>query len=168
MLHSALRTPHSALASSWSARRSPPTSAPRPASCATWACRTSCLSPPLPTPTTATPGKTFTTEWGFGQVLPLKKNFSQLLQLGAIGYDQWQVGADGGFAAPGIPARAIPYYSVHSAGFQANYIVPPRAIQLFFKYEDEYRALSRPEGRTIVFGGTWTLRIPKPAQQQQP
>lgn len=28
-----------------------------------------------------TPGKTFTDEWGIGQILPLKKNLSQLLQV---------------------------------------------------------------------------------------
>jgi hypothetical protein len=38
-----------------------------------------------------TPGQAFTIEWGFGQVLPLKKNMSMLAQLGLVGYDQWQV-----------------------------------------------------------------------------
>lgn len=42
-----------------------------------------------------TPGQAFTDEWGIGQILPLKKDFSRLLQLGVIGYDQWQVTADG-------------------------------------------------------------------------
>jgi hypothetical protein len=27
--------------------------------------------------------------------------------------------------------------------------------------------LARPEGRTIVFGGSWTLRIPKPVPPAQ-
>ncbi|MGA7917226.1 MAG: transporter, partial [Candidatus Acidiferrales bacterium] len=40
--------------------------------------------------TNITPGQAFTTEWGIGQVLPLKKDFTRLLQLGVIGYDQWQ------------------------------------------------------------------------------
>ena len=35
-----------------------------------------------------TPGQAFTDEWGIGQILPLKKDFSKLLQLGVIGYDQ--------------------------------------------------------------------------------
>jgi hypothetical protein len=43
-----------------------------------------------------TPGQAYTEEWGLGQVLPLKKNLSQLLQLGVIGYDQWQVTDNGG------------------------------------------------------------------------
>jgi hypothetical protein len=111
--------------------------------------------------TTASPGQTFTTEWGLGQVLPLKKDFSKLLQLGLIGYDQWQVSNNGGLASPNIPASALPYYSVHAIGFQTNFILPAKALNFFFKFEDEYRALARPQGRTIVFGGSFTFRIPK-------
>ncbi len=48
----------------------------------------------------------------------------------------------------------VPYYSVHGIGFQANYILPAKDFVLFFKYYDEYSAKARPEGRTIVFGGS--------------
>jgi hypothetical protein len=112
-----------------------------------------------------TPGQAFSMEWGIGQILPLKKNFSQLAQLGLVGYDQWQVSSNGGnYTVAGVPVAAsgVPYYSVHAIGFQANYILPAKPLLLFFKYYDEYSAKARPEGRTIVFGGTWTLRIPKP------
>jgi hypothetical protein len=122
--------------------------------------------------TTITPGKTFTMEWGLGQVLPLKKDFSMLLQLGAIGYDQWQVSDNGGLLSPNIPANVLPYYSVHAIGFQSNFILPVKALNFFFKFEDEYKALTRPQGRTIVFGGSYTLRIPKgeaaPPTEQAP
>src|SRR5690242_15533011 len=43
-------------------------------------------------------------------------------------------------------------------GFQANYILPAKNFALFFKYYDEYSAKARVEGRTIVFGGSWTLK----------
>ena len=111
--------------------------------------------------TSATPGQAFTTEWGIGQVLPLKKDFSQLLQLGVIGYDQWQVSDNGGLASPNIPANKLPYYSMHAIGFQTNFILPVKALNFFFKFEDEYRAFATPQGRTIVFGGSYTFRIPK-------
>jgi hypothetical protein len=111
--------------------------------------------------TRATPAQTFTLEWGLGQVLPLKKDSSRLLQLGVIGYDQWQVSNNSGLATPNIPANVLPYYSVHAVGFQTNFILPAKALNFFFKFEDEYRALARPEGRTLVFGFSWTLRIPK-------
>ncbi len=120
------------------------------------------------TGTNLTPGKAFTDEWGLGQVLPLKKDFSRLLQLGLIGYDQWQVSSNGGTIGPGLPASAVPFYSVHAIGLQSNFILPPKNLLFFFKYENEYRALARPEGRTFVFGFTWTLRIPKPTPPPKP
>ncbi len=58
--------------------------------------------------TNITPGQAFTTEWGIGQVLPLKKDFTRLLQLGVIGYDQWQVSNNQGLAAPNLPANLLP------------------------------------------------------------
>jgi hypothetical protein len=118
-----------------------------------------------------TPGEAFTDEWGLGQILPLKKDFSRLLQLGVIGYDQWQVTANGGTAVlPGgtlVPAKFLPYYSVHAVGGQATFIMPTKNLALWFKYEHEYEAYSHTLGTTIVFGGSWTLRIPKPQPGKQ-
>jgi len=115
--------------------------------------------------TDITPGHTFTAEWGFGQVLPLKKDMSILAQLGLVGYDQWQTSKGTGTLTVGgiaIPESCIPYYSVHAVGVQANIIFPAKDLVGFFKYYDEYHALARPQGRTMVFGFSWTLRIPKP------
>jgi hypothetical protein len=86
-----------------------------------------------------------------------------LLHLGVIGYDQWQVSQNGGFLTLNVTANLVPDYSVDAVGFQANFIMPAKALNFFFQFEDEYRALARAEGRTIVFGGSNTLRIPKPA-----
>jgi len=117
--------------------------------------------------TDITPGQTFTDEWGFGQVLPLKKDLSQLAQIGFVGYDQWQVSHSSGTlpvgGTPGIPESLIPFYSVHAVGVQVNFILPAKNLLAFLKYYDEYRALARPEGRTIAFGFSYTFRIPKPA-----
>jgi hypothetical protein len=123
--------------------------------------------------TDKTPGQAFTMEWGLGQVLPVKKDFSQLLQLGLIGYDQWQVTANGGTVPIGstnltIPASTLPFYSVHAIGGQLSYILPPKNLVFYVKGEHEYTAYSHFVGTTIVFGGTWTLRIPKPAPPAKP
>ena len=119
--------------------------------------------------TRLTPGQTFTTEWGLGQVLPLKKDFSRLLQLGAVGYDQWQVSNNGGTLADGVtPASRLPSYTVHSAGLQANFILPPKALNFYFKYYWEYKAIARPIGHTLGFGLTYTFRIPKPEPPAAP
>jgi len=114
--------------------------------------------------TNITPGEAFTIEWGFGQILPLKKDFSMLLQAGLVGYDQWQVSNSSGtliVAGIPLPENRIPFYSVHGIGVQTNLILPARDLSAFFKYYDEYHALARPQGRTIVFGFSWTLRIPR-------
>jgi hypothetical protein len=119
--------------------------------------------------TVLTPGGTFTTEWGVGQVLPLKKDFSRLLQLGAVGYDQWQVTANRGTLADGVtPASRVPFYTVHAAGLQSNFIMPPKNLNLTFKYYWEYSAQARPLGRTVAFGLNWTYRIPKPTPPPKP
>jgi hypothetical protein len=118
-----------------------------------------------------TPGQALTIEWGLGQVLPLKRDLSRLLQLGVVGYDQWQVSSNGGTViVAGIPfaASRIPYYSVHAIGFQFNFILPGPDVTLFLKYYDEYLAKARPQGRTIAFGGSWTFRIPKPQAPKKP
>lgn len=115
--------------------------------------------------TSKTPGQAFTMEWGVGQVLPLKKNLSQLLQLGVVGYDQWQVTANGGSVSLGnfvVPASTIPSYSVHAVGGQINYLLMPKNLSLYFKYYGEYKAYSHTLGDTIAFGVAWTRPIPKP------
>jgi hypothetical protein len=101
-------------------------------------------------------GQAFTDEWGFGQLLPLKKDFSQLLQVGAVGYDQWQITNSTGSLAN------TPYYSSHAAGLQTTYILPKKQVNLFFKYYWQYSAYSTSLGNSIVFGGSWTLLRPKP------
>ena len=123
--------------------------------------------------TNKTPGQAFTMEWGLGQVLPLKKNFSQLLQIGLIGYDQWQVTANSGTVPIGstnlaFQASRLPYYSVHAIGGQGTYILPMKNLSFYVKGEHEYTAYSHTVGTTIVFGGVWTLRIPKPSPPPKP
>jgi hypothetical protein len=103
---------------------------------------------------------------GLRQILSLKKDFSKLLQVGIVGYDQWEITNDGGTISVGgiiLSANALAHYSVHSVGGQANYILPAKNFGLFFKYYHEYSASSHTLGNTIVFGGAWTLPIPKPS-----
>jgi hypothetical protein len=111
-----------------------------------------------------TPGQAFTMEWGLGQVIPLKKDFSQLFQIGVVGYDQWQVTANGGQVPLGplaVPASLIPYYSVHAIGGQGTFILPKKNLSIFLKGYHEYLASSHFLGTSFVFGGVWTLKFPK-------
>lgn len=61
----------------------------------------------------------------------------------------------------------VPSDSVHGIGLQANYILRAKDFVLFFKYYDQYPAKPRPRGRAIVFGGSWTSKIPKPQAPTQ-
>ena len=108
-----------------------------------------------------TPGQTFTMEWGFGQVLPLDKQMHKLFQAGIIGYDQWQVSNDSGDLSSGIPASTVPHYSANAIGFQTNFILPEKNVNFFFKFDEDFSAKARVEGRTFVFGANYTLRIPR-------
>ena len=102
------------------------------------------------------PGQAFTDEWGVGQIIPLKKARSRLVQLGVIGYDHWQVSTDQGLT------RAFPYYSMHAIR-AADELHSSRHWRAFFKYEPEYLVKAWTQGRTFVFGFSWTLRDPKAA-----
>lgn len=111
-----------------------------------------------------TPGQAFTMEWGLGQVLPLKKDMSALFQIGVVGYDQWQLTANGGQIPLGplvAPASLLPWYSVHAIGGQGTFILPKQNLSLFIKGYHEYLASYHTLGTNIVFGGVWTLKFPK-------
>jgi hypothetical protein len=110
--------------------------------------------------TDMTPGQTFTMEWGLGQNFPLAKDFSKILQVGLIGYDQWQVTENGGTLNGLIPASTVPMYSVHAIGFQTTFILPKKGLNFFFRYEPEYLAKAHAQGRTVAFGGGYTFRFP--------
>jgi hypothetical protein len=83
------------------------------------------------------------------------------LQLGVIGYDQWQVTANRGVLSGRIPARLLPFYSVHAVGLQANFMLPARSLNFFCKFEPEYLAYAHPQGRTFAFGGSWIWGLPR-------
>lgn len=104
--------------------------------------------------TKITPGQAFTMEWGLSQALPLDKQMHKLVQLGLIGFDQFQVTANSG------PTRLFPYYSSHGMGVQSNFIALPQGVSLFFKYLGDISAKAAPQGRTFVFGGSWTIKTP--------
>jgi hypothetical protein len=112
-----------------------------------------------------TPGQAFTMEWGLGQFLPLDKQMSKLLEFGIVGYDQWQVSANGGtylVAGKPVAASRFPYYSVQAVGFQSNFILPPQHLAIVAKYYYEYSAKARPQGRTVAIGIAWTWPVPEP------
>lgn len=88
---------------------------------------------------------------------------------GVIGYDQFRLTNDSGTFGVGpavLPANIIPGYAVHAVGGQLTYISMLHNFTMFFKYEHEYKSTSHTLGNTIVFGGTWTIPLPKPAPKK--
>jgi hypothetical protein len=129
----------------------------------------------LPINVKVNPGAAFTDEWGLGQAIPLNKpfmkatNITKVAQLGLIGYDQAQVSRNTSSTPAGDAyEKLIPFYYVHAIGIQANYIDLAQSWHIFFKYENEYSAAAHPQGTTIVFGGVYTFRIPKPRANPAP
>ena len=108
-----------------------------------------------------TRGQAFPMQWGVGQLFPLDRAMTKHLQLGLIGYDQWQGTADGGTGGNVLPANLIPFCSFHAVGVQANCLLPAKNARYFFKFESEHLAFSHPQGRTLVFGGSWAWRLPR-------
>jgi hypothetical protein len=124
----------------------------------------------LPINVQLTPGAAWTDEWGLGQAIPLNrpflktKNITKVAQIGLIGYDQAQLSRNrSNNTVVDAFERLVPFYYMHAAGGQVNYIDLKHAWNVFFKYEKEYRSLGTTKGTTIVFGFVYTFRIPKPA-----
>ncbi len=124
----------------------------------------------LPINVQLTPGAAWSDEWGLGQAIPLNKpflktkNITKVAQIGIIGYDQAQLSRNrSNNTVVDAFERLVPFYYMHAAGVQANYIDLKHDWNAFFKWEKEYEALATTKGTTIVFGFVYTLRIPKPA-----
>ena len=105
--------------------------------------------------TNITPGQTLNFEWGFGQSLPVRKSF---LQVGAVGYGQWQTSMDGGSVPTAIrDAR----YAVGAIGPQVTFIVPKWNFNIFARYEPEFGASARVEGNTLTIGAAIVFPLTK-------
>jgi hypothetical protein len=105
--------------------------------------------------TNITPGQTANFEWGFGQSLPIHKNF---LQIGAVGYGQWQTSETTG-SVPNVVRDSR--YAVGAIGPQGSFIVPKWNLSLFVRYQPEFAASARIEGTTWTVGGNISFPVTK-------
>ena len=99
------------------------------------------------------PGQTFNLDYSLTQIIPLKKDKETLLQVGLIGYGQWQITDRSG---PGVnPAVAAnTHYRVNSLGAAASIILPGRKTIVGFKYFNEFSNKSTVEGYSLqIMGG---------------
>jgi hypothetical protein len=101
------------------------------------------------------PGQTFDLDYSITQVLPLQKNQHTLLQLGLIGYGQYQTTDKSG---PTItPAQSTAHYRVNALGAAANIILPVRKTSLGFKWLKEFSNQSTVQGYSLQISGAITF-----------
>ncbi len=94
-----------------------------------------------------TPGQRFSLNYGVSQFLPLGPG---LIELGLLGYSQWQVTDDSGSAA----TNPSVHDQVHGVGAQIGYLVPAWRLSAAAKYLYQYYAEDRFKGQefTLMVG----------------
>lgn len=101
-------------------------------------------------------GQTFNIDYSLTQVVPLKKDMTRLLQVGLIGYGQYQTTDHSG---PGVNPiiAANTHYRVNALGAAANIILPAKKASLGFKWLKEFSNKSTVEGYTVQISGAITF-----------
>lgn len=99
------------------------------------------------------PGQTFNLDYSLTQTFPLQQSLR--LQLGFVGYGQWQTTDKTG---PGItPEEATARYKVNALGLAANMMLPERRVSVGVKYFHEFECRSTFQGYTVQIFGSITF-----------
>jgi len=96
------------------------------------------------------PGDTFNLDYSLTHVLPLQRDLN--LQLGLVGYEQWQLTDKTG---PGVtPAQSSAHYRVNALGFATSLILPSRKVSVGIKYFKEFEDRSTFQGYSLQITGS--------------
>jgi hypothetical protein len=96
------------------------------------------------------PGQTFDLDYSVTRTIPLQDDVR--LQVGLVGYGQWQTTARSG---PTItPEQAQARYAVNALGFATNVTFPQRRAGLGFKYFKEFSNRSTFQGYSLQISGS--------------
>jgi hypothetical protein len=99
------------------------------------------------------PGQTFNLDYSLTQTFPLQPGLR--LQLGLVGYGQWQTTDKHG---PNItPEQAAAHYKANALGFAANAILPERKVSVGLKYFHEFECRSTFQGYTLQISAAITF-----------
>lgn len=99
------------------------------------------------------PGQTLNLDYSLTQRFPLQRDLQ--LQLGLVGYEQWQTSDKSG---PGItPVQAGAHYRVNSLGFTSYVILPARKVSLGAKYFKEFSNKSTFQGYSLQIAAAITF-----------
>ncbi len=96
------------------------------------------------------PGDTLNLDYSLTHVLQLQRDLN--LQLGLVGYEQWQLTDKTG---PGVTlAQSSAHYRVNSLGFATSLILPSRKVSVGIKYFKEFEDRSTFQGYSLQITGS--------------
>ena len=99
------------------------------------------------------PGQTINLDYSLTHTFPVKPSLR--LQLGLVGYGQWQTTDKSG---PNItPQQAAAHYKVNALGFAANVVLPEKKVSVGVKYFDEFECRSTYQGYTLQISAAITF-----------
>jgi hypothetical protein len=99
------------------------------------------------------PGQTANIDYSVARTIRVKEDTQ--LQLGLVGYGQWQTSGKTGPTMS--PAQASARYAVNALGFGSNVVLPARKVSLGLKYFEEFSNRSTFEGYTLQIAGAVTF-----------
>jgi hypothetical protein len=99
------------------------------------------------------PGQTLNLDYSLTQTFSLPRTLR--LQLGLVGYGQWQTTDKQGPAV--TPEQATAHYKVNALGFAANAILPERKVSMGLKYYHEFECRSTYQGYTLQISAAVTF-----------
>ena len=99
------------------------------------------------------PGQTFNLDYSLTHTFPLQRSLR--LQLGLVGYGQWQMTDKHGPNIP--PEQAAALYKVNALGFAANALLPEQKVSVGLKYFREFECRSTFQGFTLQISAAITF-----------
>ncbi len=94
------------------------------------------------------PGETFDIDYSATQMLPLTRDKHALLQVGLVGYGQYQTTDTSRPSGIGADTR----YKVNALGATAGVVLPERKVSVNVKYFQEFSNESTVEGHSLQIG----------------
>jgi hypothetical protein len=99
------------------------------------------------------PGQTANLDYSLARTFRVREDTQ--LQLGLIGYGQWQTTDKTGPAVS--PAESDARYKVNALGFASNVVLPARKVSLGLKYFKEFSSRSTFQGYSLQIAGAVTF-----------
>jgi len=99
------------------------------------------------------PGQTFDIDYSVTQTLPLTRDGNKLLQIGVVGYGQYQTTDHSGVTA----IAEGTHYAVNALGIAAGVMVPERQIEVGVKYLKEFANEATVQGHSLQITAVMTF-----------